>query len=82
MLGDYARNPDRQYMAMHRRMMRDMLEKEGELDPIDWLLLGVHYSKASEEEVAYQLYYMAHLLDHERIGANSKLQFETTPPQQ
>ena len=41
-----------------------MLKNKGERDVIDWLVLGMQYSKAAEEEVAYQVYYMAHLLDH------------------
>lgn len=44
--------------------MLEMLENKGELDAIDWLILGNHYAKAAEEEVAYSCFYMAHLLDH------------------
>ena len=44
--------------------MLEMLENKGELDAIDWLILGNHYAKSAEEEVAYSCFYMAHLLDH------------------
>ena len=58
-------------------MMTDMLERKGELSAIDWMALGVHYSKAGEEEVAFQLFYMAHLLDHDKMETNSDLKFDT-----
>ena len=58
-------------------MMVDMLDKKAEFDVLDWLVIGKHYSNLGEEEIAYQAYYMAHLLDHTKIGANSSLQFET-----
>lgn len=45
-------------------MIKDTLDKQGNLDVLDWLLLGTHYSKNLEEEMAFQAYYMAHLLDH------------------
>ena len=51
--------------------MLEILDKEGELDVVDWLALGVHYSNKSEEEIAFQLYYMAHLLEHENVETNS-----------
>ena len=44
-----------------------MLENNGSKDVLDWLVLGMHYSTAAEEEVAYQAFYMAHLLDHQKI---------------
>ena len=40
-------------------------------------MIGVFYAKQSEEEVAYQCFEMAHLLDHENIRTNSELKFET-----
>ena len=33
--------------------MIDMLDKKAELDVIDWLVLGKHYSNLGEEEIAY-----------------------------
>lgn len=44
--------------------MLEMLDNKGDLDVIDWLILGTHYAKSAEEEIAYQCYYMAHLMDH------------------
>lgn len=58
-------------------MIKDTLDKQGNLDVLDWLLLGTHYSKNLEEEMAFQAYYMAHLLDHQKIRTNSELQFDT-----
>ena len=69
----YGRKDDLKYQLSHKQLMLEMLENKGELDVIDWLVLGNHYSKSAEEEVAYQCYYMAHLLNHEKIEANSKL---------
>ena len=58
-------------------MMKEVLEKKGEIDLLDWLVLAKHYTKNGEEEIAFQCYYMAHLLEPARVGANSGLQFET-----
>ena len=49
---------------MHRYKMIEMLEKKAEFDVLDWLVIGRHYANISEEEIAYQAFYMAHLLDH------------------
>ena len=62
--GNYQKHKDTQYDLHHRQKMIQILEKEGELDTIDWLQLGVHYANKSEEEIAFQLFYMAHLQDH------------------
>lgn len=35
------------------KLMKEALEKKGDMDVIDWLLLGTHYSKNAEEEVAF-----------------------------
>ena len=40
-------------MVMHRKMMHEMLESDGEMSELDWLIIGTHYSKAAEEEVAF-----------------------------
>ena len=77
LMNDYGRNDDAQYLTMHRKLMQEMLDKKGNLDVIDWLILGTHYSKAGEEEVAYQCFYQAHLLEHDKIETNSDLKFDT-----
>jgi hypothetical protein len=41
-----------------------IFEKKGDVDVLDWLMLGMHYAKNSDEEVAFAAYYMAHLIDH------------------
>ena len=65
------------YNLQHTQLMIEILmEKQGNTDVLDWLLLAKHYARAGEEEVSFQCYYMAHLVD-QRIKANSKLQFET-----
>ena len=56
-----------------------LLERKGDLDVLEWMVLAKHYAKNGEEETAFQCYYMAHLMDHERVLTNSQLQFETLP---
>ena len=53
LLGDYAKREDKKYMVMHRKLMHELMEEKGEISVIDWLILGTHYSKAAEEEVAF-----------------------------
>ena len=38
---------------MHRKMMKEMLEDDGEMTELDWLIIGSHYAKAAEEEIAF-----------------------------
>ena len=57
--------------------MLDAQEKKGNIDPIDWLLIAKHYANSQDEEVAFNAYYMAHLLDHKKFRTNSELQFST-----
>eukprot|EP00347_Sterkiella_histriomuscorum_P006682 403351837 len=52
-------------------------EKDGKLDTLDWLMVGQHFAKNMEEEIAFQAYQIAHLKDHQKIKTNSELQFET-----
>ena len=58
-------------------MLAEAIENKGNLDILDWLVLAAHYANAGEEEIAFQAYYMAHLLDHQKIKTNSELQFDT-----
>ena len=59
-------------------MIEVLLAKKGSnVDVLDWVVLGRHYTKNGEEEIAFQCFQMAHLLDHERIGNNSALPFDT-----
>ena len=60
------------------------LDRKGDVDELDWLVMARHYARNGEEEQAFQAYYMAHLLNHKKIGANSSLKFETqmaAPPE-
>ena len=70
-------NEKKKYSLQHTQLMYEvLLEKKGKIDVLDWLVLAKHYSKNGEEEIAFQCYYMAHLLDR-RIGTNSQLPFDT-----
>ena len=51
-----------QYSTMQKTLLFEMMEQKGNIDTIDWLLLGQHFARAGEEEVAYQCFHMAHLL--------------------
>ena len=58
-------------------MKEALLDRKGDIDEIDWMVIARHYARNGEEEQAFQAYYMAHLLNHEKIGTNSSLAFET-----
>ena len=65
-------------------MKEAILDRKGDIDELDWLVMARHYARNGEEEQAFQAYYMAHLLNHQKIGANSSLAFETqmaSPPE-
>ena len=77
-LRGFASNDKKKYLLQHSRQMNQaILERKGDLDVLEWLCLAKHYAKNGEEETAFQCYYMAHLMDHERVHTNSKLQFDT-----
>jgi cytochrome c-type biogenesis protein CcmH/NrfG len=74
----YGRNPRKKYAMQHTTMMQEaILERQGDLDTVEWLVYGKHYAKNGDEETAFQAYYMAHLLDYARIGTNADLPFKT-----
>lgn len=58
-------------------MKEALLDRKGDLDSLDWLLLGKHYAKNGDEETAFQAYYMAHLMDYDKIDTNGDLKFKT-----
>ena len=58
-------------------MMLEMMEKKADTDVIDWLVIGMYFAKAAEEETAYQCFHMAHLLDHQNVSTNAELKFDT-----
>jgi len=42
------------YTLQHTLLMNEVLcQKKGETDILDWLVLGKHYSKNGEEEIAF-----------------------------
>ena len=69
----------KRYYLQHITLMREtLLGRKGDIDALDWLVIAKNYAKNGDDETAFQAYYMAHLLDHERIGTNSGLPFETS----
>ena len=76
-MNEYGANDDAKYMMTHRKVLQQLLKNDGNAPAMDWLIIGMHYAKANEEEIAFQAYEMAHLLDHENIATNSDLKFET-----
>jgi hypothetical protein len=54
-----------------------MIDRKGNVDILDWLVAGNHCAKNADEEIAFQCYYIAHLMDHQKIRTNSEMQFET-----
>lgn len=52
------------------RVMREGIENE-ELDSLNWLVLGAHFSVTQQDEFSYLAYQMAHFLNHQQIGGNS-----------
>ena len=74
----FASNDKRKYLMQHTQQMRHaLITRKGDLDVLEWLVIARHYAKNGEEETAFQCYYMAHLMDHERVFTNGKLQFDT-----
>ena len=61
------------YKIQHLKMLLDGLEKEGNVDIIEWIMLGNHAAKNSEEETAFQCFELAHLMDHKRVRTNADL---------
>jgi hypothetical protein len=58
-------------------MQEAILDRKGDLDTIEWLVYAKHYAKNGDEETAFQAYYMAHLLNYDKIGTNADLPFKT-----
>ncbi len=68
----------KKYLMQHTLLMHQLLvEQKGHTDVLDWLVLGKHYSKNGDEEIAFQCYQMAHMLEHTKIRTNSELAFTT-----
>lgn len=77
-MNSYGGNESTKYAVQMISLLKEGFDSAGEsYDVLDWLVFGQHFAKNQEEEVAFQAYYMAHLMDHQRIGANSGLKFET-----
>ena len=72
-----GKNDKKKYLLQHTQLMHEVLiQKKGKIEVLDWLILAKHYAKNGEEEIAFQCYYMAHLLDR-KVGTNSGLKFGT-----
>ena len=61
-MADYSKNVlmgmgsdnKKKYYLQHVQLMKEtLLDRRGDIDAIDWLLIGKHYSKNGEEEVAF-----------------------------
>ncbi|CDW79844.1 solute carrier family member 5 [Stylonychia lemnae] len=74
---DLGSNDGHKYSMQIVKILNDSMQSDGKLDNLDWLLLGQHFSKNAEEEMAFQVYQMVHLKDHQRFRTNSELKFET-----
>ena len=74
----YGQDDKKKYLMQHSTLMQEaLMKRKGDLDVLEWLVIAKHYAKNGEEETAFQCYYMAHLMDPDRIETNSKLQFST-----
>jgi hypothetical protein len=78
LMNSYGADDKFKYNIQLTTLMKQGFESHGEsFDVLDWLMLGQHFARTQEDEIAFQSYYMAHLMDHERIRTNSQLKFET-----
>lgn len=72
LMNAYGGDERTKYTVQLLTIIKEGLESKGEAwDTLDWLMLGQHFAKNQEEETSFQAYYMAHLMDYERIGTNS-----------
>jgi hypothetical protein len=72
MMNTYGGDEKTKYTVQILSLLKDGLDSKGECyDTLDWLMLGQHFAKNQEEETSFQAYYMAHLLDYDRIRTNS-----------
>mmetsp|Transcript_42953 Transcript_42953/g.31365 ORF Transcript_42953/g.31365 Transcript_42953/m.31365 type:complete len:85 (-) Transcript_42953:30-284(-) len=78
-MNSYGGHDITKYGQQHTMHLKEMYRRKGKGDVLDWITLGMHFSKNFEEEIAFQAYYIAHLMDHEHISTNSELRFETNP---
>lgn len=59
-----------------QEMMEDYLKRDS-VDLLGWLTIGRIYATNGLADFSSNCYYIAHLRDHQKIKANSQLQFET-----
>ena len=49
-----SRKEKKKYLLQHTQLMHEVLvQKHGDIDVLDWLVLGKHYTKNGEEEIAF-----------------------------
>ena len=49
-----GQNEKKKYSLQHTQLLYEvLLEKKGQIDVLDWLVLAKHYSKNGEEEIAF-----------------------------
>ncbi len=74
----HAKNPLIAQINVHREMKIKMWTNSyTTLDFVQW---GHIFSNALQEEISFQCYYIAHLMDPDNIKTNSDLQFSTYDP--
>lgn len=56
---------------MKLRLLFEAHQNKGKLDSLSWSTLGVEYASILEEEIAFECFHMAHLLDHKKLKTNS-----------
>jgi hypothetical protein len=77
-MNQYGGSEKFKYNMQLTTLIKEGLDTQGECyDLLDWLMLGQNFAKNQEEETAFAAFYIAHLMDHERIRTNSQLRFET-----
>ena len=52
-MNSYGADEEAKYKVQHMTHIKEALESKGNLDILDWVLLGKHFSKNAEEEVAF-----------------------------
>ena len=50
----FGADEKKKYELAHSELMKEIiLEKKGDIDALDWIVLGKHYVKNGEEQIAF-----------------------------
>ena len=74
----HARNAKNPQIYIQKDLKMKIFTKN--FNTLDFLHWGKIMSNAMQEEIAFQCYYIAHLMDPENIKTNSDLEFSTFDP--